>query len=472
MTWRELLGPVEMQRVALVAPVHGVRPVLVEVADDGVVALDDPTGTGEPVVPTAAAEALTRAGSTPSSAPCLARDGADVGGWEAAGRVDLLAGEAQLEAHAAGAVRRGRVAGWAGWMPRDRVPLLADRIAGLGGAVIPLARPRGVDPPTLLPETTVGREFGPLVETYATVPYADVNPAVLAGLAYVAMFGMMFADAGHGALLLLAALAIRRRRIRRLERLAPYWGFLAGAGVASMVCGALYGEFFGPTGVLPVLWLSPLEEPVTLLLAAVGVGAVLLACAYALGAVNRYREGGWRLTAYAPSGLAGATLFVGLGAAGCGAVLGASWLVPLGLVVAVAGCVAVFMGLLASSGGRIGGAAQAAIELFDVVVRLGSNLASFARLAAFGLTHAALGAVIWQACTALGAQGPPGVVVAVLVFAVGNLLTFTLEGVVAAVQALRLEYYELFSRVFRTEGRPFRPWHVAVVHLEVPCLPG
>jgi len=47
-----------------------------------------------------------------------------------------------------------------------------------------------------------------------------------------------------------------------------------------------------------------------------------------------------------------------------------------------------------------------------------------------------------------------------VVFVVGNALTFVLEGVVAGVQALRLEYYELFSRVFVSEGRPFRPWFV------------
>ena len=34
------------------------------------------------------------------------------------------------------------------------------------------------------------------------------------------------------------------------------------------------------------------------------------------------------------------------------------------------------------------------------------------------------------------------------------------QNTVAGVQALRLEYYELFSRVFQLEGRPFRPWHV------------
>ena len=33
-----------------------------------------------------------------------------------------------------------------------------------------------------------------------------------------------------------------------------------------------------------------------------------------------------------------------------------------------------------------------------------------------------------------------------------------LEALVAGIQALRLEYYELFSRIFTSEGRPFRPW--------------
>jgi len=50
--------------------------------------------------------------------------------------------------------------------------------------------------------------------------------------------------------------------------------------------------------------------------------------------------------------------------------------------------------------------------------------------------------------------------VAVILFLVGNTATFALEGLVAGVQALRLEYYELFSRVFAGEGRPFSPWSI------------
>ncbi len=75
------------------------------------------------------------------------------------------------------------------------------------------------------------------MDTYSTVPYADVNPSLLAGLAYVAMFGMMFADVGHGALLLLAAIAARLGWWSRLARLRRVWLFLAGAGAASMLFG-------------------------------------------------------------------------------------------------------------------------------------------------------------------------------------------------------------------------------------------
>ena len=93
-------------------------------------------------------------------------------------------------------------------------------------------------------------------------------------------------------------------------------------------------------------------------------------------------------------------------------------------------------------------------------MRICSNLVSFARLAAFGLTHAALGLVIWQATTALWDRGPLGAVAGVAVFVAGTAVSFGLEGLVAAIQALRLEYYELFSRIFDGEGRPFRPWHI------------
>jgi V/A-type H+-transporting ATPase subunit I len=116
---------------------------------------------------------------------------------------------------------------------------------------------------------------------------------------------------------------------------------------------------------------------------------------------------------------------------------------------------------------------QAGVEMFDVVVRIGTNTVSFARLAAFGLTHAALSGIVWSGTTGLWHRGPALWLAAAVLFVVGNVVAFSLEGLVAGVQALRLEYYELFSRIFVDEGTQFRPWHIPTrSSKETPCSPG
>ncbi len=451
----EAFEPVRMRRIAVVAPADALRAALVRVADAGAVELDDDRG-GE--APQDAGHPRPDGGEV---SPALAPDAPDPDDLARRGRLDLLAGEAALASVARRATRRGGVAALAGWSPATATGGLAAALAEVGAAVVPLPTPRGVDPPTLLPAGGgVRRSFAPVVGIYGAVPYLDVDPTLAAGLAYVLMFGMMFADAGHGALLLVAALFLRAGRPRRLAGLRASWPFLAGAGLAAAAFGVLFGEFFGPTGVLPVVWISPLDDPTRLLEAGVTVGGVLLAGAYAVAILNRWREGGPQRALYAAGGVAGALLFLGMGGLAAGLALGstpvllsAAALVPVGLALSA-------VGYYVAGGGGAAGATQAVVEAVDAVVRTGSNLASFARLAAFGLTHAALGWVVWQATVTLGRSGLVGLVAAALLFVVGNALTFTLEGVVAAIQALRLEFYELFSRVFAGEGRPFRPWHV------------
>ncbi|MCQ4080614.1 ATPase [Streptomyces sp. RB6PN25] len=453
-----------MQRIAIVAPCAALRETLVRVADAGCVEIDwiDEAGHRTRGAAVQRLQRLQRRRTAPVDA-VLCVGAPDLDALERDGRADLLTGEAQLEECLAGAVRRGAAAALAGWCPAAELARLVGSLSDCGGVVVPLRKPRGVDPPTLLRNRgTMRRSLTPLVTTYGTVPYADVDPTWPAGLVYVVMFGVMFGDVGHGALLLCAALLLYLRRPRRLAPLHTIWPFIAGAGVASTVAGVAYGEFFGPTGVVPVLWLNPLEQPERLLAYAVAFGGVLLAFAYGAGIVNRWREGGPSNALYASSGLAGSALLLGLAVVGGGVYLHHLWFAVAGAVVVAVGLVLAGTGIFAASTGGFGGAVQTGIQLFDAVVRIGSNVVSFARLAAFGLTHAALGAIVWRGTEALVHRGPGALVAGLLVFAVGNLLAFALEALVAGVQALRLEFYELFSRLFEAQGRPFRPWHVPV----------
>jgi V/A-type H+-transporting ATPase subunit I len=450
-----------------VAPAGRLRAMLIAVADAGTVQLVGPL----PAPHGDAVDALRRLERAHPQAekapPRLAEADCDVDELEREAQRDLLAGEIELQRRSDAAVRRGRYAALLARVPTPEVPALRERLAPVGATAIELRRPKLVEPPTLLRPPRPARAFRPLVDTYGSSRYPDLDPTPFAAATFVFMFGMMFGDAGDGLVLAALGLWLRASRSERFARLRPLWPFPVACGLAATVFGVLYGEAFGPTGIVPTLWLAPLDDPVRLLAVAVGIGALLLAGGYAMGIVNRRRESGTRAALLAPSGVAGLSVFAGAGVLALGAYLNAEAAVLGGAAIVVAGAALLFVGF-ATEGGAGSAAAQAIIEVFDAVVRVGANLISFTRLAAFGLMHAALGAVILDGARGLWASGAAGRVAAVAVFGVGHVGAFALEALVAGVQAMRLEYYELFSRLFAGEGEPFRPWRVPVVRKAVP----
>ena len=51
----------------------------------------------------------------------------------------------------------------------------------------------------------------------------------------------------------------------------------------------------------------------------------------------------------------------------------------------------------------------------------------------------------------VGSLGMPIVVL------LGNVFVMVLEGLIVSIQALRLIYYEIFSRFYNSDGKPFEP---------------
>ncbi|MCB0994192.1 MAG: hypothetical protein KDB21_03810 [Acidimicrobiales bacterium] len=437
MPWRDLVRPSEMSRVALVAPAERLRKVLVAVGEAGLVELDAVESPG--------AESDVVVSFDPP---------ADT---DADGPIGL--GEAELRSIDEAAAHTKACSVITGWARRADLDELRAALEPVGAGVVELELPRHVLPPTSLPDQPSSRSLRPLVDTYAVVPYQDLDPTWFAGIVYLLMFGAMFGDVGHGAALALAGLGLRRSHRARLASLSRLGPFLVGAGMSAVVFGLLYGEAFGPTGLVPTLWIRPLDEPETLLATGLMAGVVLLALTFAMAAVNRWREGGARMAMFAATGVAGSALFAGVVVFAGGAVLSVGWMMWIGSAMAIVGAVLVFVGLLAGSGGGSGAVAEAIVEMFDVLIRLGSNLVSFTRLAAFGLTHAVITGVVWDGTVGLWDRGSALTAIeAVGLMVVGNVAAFALGALVGAIQALRLEYYELFSRLFASEGRPFRPW--------------
>jgi V/A-type H+-transporting ATPase subunit I len=453
-----------MSRVAVIAPARRARDALVELARAGVVELAGtlPAPEGE------ALEALRRLGAVEGelrAEPVVLDLRPDVEALERLDRRDLLAGEAELQRRARLAVPHGGFTAWVGWAPTAALEELGEALQPAGSAVVELARPAWVEPPTLLRTAPLERLFRPLVSVYGTARYRDLDPTFFTAISFVLMFGMMFGDAGHG--LVLAGLALWLRG-RRTGFLAPYrglWAIPFAAGLVAAFFGVLYGELFGPTKVLPTLWLDPVTRPGPLLLLGVAVGAVLLLASYVLGIANRWREGGAGVAVLDQSGVAGLALFLGGLVFAAGFYLGNLPAEVVGGTIGLCGFALVVAGLASRAGHGVAAVTEVGIESVDAVTRLVSNVISFTRLAAFGLMHAALGGIVFSAASALWG-GVAGSVAAVAVFVLGNVFTFSLELLISGVQALRLEYYELYSRIFAGEGHAFAPWSVPVVSIQ------
>lgn len=454
--------PVRMSRIALVTPKDRLRDAIVALAEAGSVELVGSL----PAAEGAEAEALHRFEHdhprSRADEPCVLREAPDLAALEERGACELLAGEVEVRRRAAMAVEHGTFVALLGWTPTDGLPALNERLADAGATAVEMPAPAWAEPPTQLTPAAAARPFRPLVTTYGVARYADVDPTLFAGFAFVLMFGIMFGDVGHGLVLALLGLLLSRVRRGRLKQIQPMWPLVAAAGVSAAFFGLLYGEAFGPTGIVPRLWLDPLEDPIPLLVLALVVGLGLLAVSHAFGVVNRYREAGAIEAILSPSGIAGLFILLGGAAAIAGAFTDATTLAYVGAVVAVLGVALLGVGFVISAGGGASGVAQAGIELVNSVIRIGANAVSFARLAAFGILHAALGLVVFAAVGALWG-GVAGSIAAVLVFVIGNLAAFSVGLLVTGVQALRLEFYEIFSRIFAGEGHPFRPWALPVV---------
>jgi V/A-type H+-transporting ATPase subunit I len=374
--------------------------------------------------------------------------------------------------------RSDRTALISGWVPAVLTTNLEQsiRAATAGRCVIRWAEPGALEAvrrarvpvPILLHNPVLIRPFEALLRAYGLPRYGEVEPTAVVAIAFLTMFGFMFGDVGQGAVLF----AIGYFIYRRMFRYRDYAVILMECGVFATVFGFLYGSVFGSERWLPALWLRPMQDIGTLMQTAVGFGIGFISLGLGLNLVNAVRRRDAAALWERNGLLAALAYWIAVGlliryfTGGPGSVtLGTAvlWLaLPATLILLKQPVLVVVKGLREQRWPEVSEVfallVESLVELLDTVVNAISNTATFIRLAAFALSHAGLFLATFSVADALSRSGSAaGTVGALIVIVLGNIVIIALEGLIVAIQSVRLEYYEFFSKFYSGGGEEYRP---------------
>ncbi|MCU7891570.1 MAG: V-type ATP synthase subunit I [Candidatus Thiodiazotropha sp. (ex Ustalcina ferruginea)] len=378
-----------------------------------------------------------------------------ISGWSAESRQELekaahiLHLAAPYVALGEAARHRGNLSRLQGWVPTEDLPLVEHALHDkLPNAFVLEARDPTADERPLVPSVMrhnrLLKPFSALVMQYGVPRYGEVNPTQLFALTYILMFGMMFGDVGHGAVILGTALLMHRK-------LGSFTAFGIAAGLSSILFGFLYGSIFGFEHILHAIWIAPLTDPLYMLTVALLLGIGFIIMVTLLNIANHLSQGDRIGTLFGDNGLLSLLLYTGLLGSGysfyASGSVGAFW-----ATLAILTLIGIFAHKLIEQEASIGERILVAfIETFETITGYASNTLSFLRVAAFSLNHVALAIAVFTLANMMGDTGHWITVI------LGNVFILVLEGLIVAIQVLRLEFYEGFSRFYSGDGRAFKP---------------
>ncbi|NLF17138.1 MAG: hypothetical protein GX595_07760 [Lentisphaerae bacterium] len=365
-----------------------------------------------------------------------------------------------------------------GWVPRDREAAarrLVDEVTG-GTGVVEVVEPEADDrvragreavPVQFAPSRWL-RPFQGLITTFGAPRYNEIDPSLFVAISFVVMFGIMFGDVGQGIVIALLGLWLRQTHRPSLAPFRDGGTLLQLCGLSATAFGFCYGSVFGyeDPRVFKPLWISPLHDVTRLLGTAIVLGILCISLAIVINIINRLRNRRWFESVFDQFGVLGIIFYwgalgIGLKAARAGELDAAQFvglvIVPLGLLFVREPLHNLLHRRKALHGDLFTFILEASIETMETVTAFLGSTVSFVRVGAFALSHAALCLAIYSVVDILR-DLPGGGIWSALVLIFGNLLVIFMEGMVAMIQGVRLQYYELFSKYFAGDGVLYHPF--------------
>ena len=357
--------------------------------------------------------------------------------------------------------------------------------------------------PVLFQNPRFARTFEVITESQGIPKHGEMDPTPMIAIMWPIFYGLMFADVGHGLLLMGLGLLFKLKGQGNLAR----WGMLiAISGAAAAIAGVGQGEAFGfhihyfePFGTLldeggalhPISWIVGVisvaeltfEQVITILKVSIFLGIVHLLWAFALRIIKLVKDG-HKLTVFTEAipnvTLYGGIVVIMMCAIGSGYdVMGMYksvhteavpwvtvflgdwaqvWIISrIAIIITIASIVIMMIGGIMHNkrhpeeGGSM---VNVIIEvLLGKSIECLAHTISYARIGIMLLVHAALLLTVNNSFESMGGWNSPSG--AALIIG-GNIGIMMIEGLIVFIQALRLHLYEFFTKWYDGGGKPFR----------------
>lgn len=358
-----------------------------------------------------------------------------------------------------------------GWVPADCADELVSQLEAVESIECSLTDGKEElkhSPPIKLKNNFFSKPYEFFIDMYGLPCYNEPDPTFFVSLSFTILFGIMFGDVGQGIILSIAGYLMWKFKRMDIGKI------LMPCGVSATLFGFVYGSVFGFEEALDPLYhavgmsgkpVPVLESATMLVVVAAGIGVFLVLFAMFFNVFSSFKRHDFGRAIFHPSGICGIVFYAALVSGMLCTLFGIPvmniWYV-LGLIVVP--LILIYLGEPLSK--LINGdknwkpekwgefLVQSFFELFETLLSYVTNTMSYLRVGTFVLVHAGMMLVFFTLAELLG---EPGSVAYIIMVVFGNAFVMVLEATLVTIQVLRLEYYEMFSRFYIGDGRPFKP---------------